>query len=1238
MKELKIKNVTKRLTAAVLSVMMMLSGLAYATPVWAEETENAATEAESVHYKGEGFRVDVTVDAQWENHYNATVEITNTGSENIENWTLAFDSEDHIENIWNATVESGDKKEVRIKNAGWNQDIAPGSSVSFGYTASCDGGMHLAKKYKILSAEKEVEEGRRNVTFEIESEWDEGSVVRVTIENKSETPVEDWCLSFDAPYEIETIWNGIIVSKDNGTYVIKNSGHNSTIAPNGTVEFGFKIKGKYVEAENITVTEINPEEGTGNNGNDDDKDGDKDDKPVTDGKARLISVQASQNMVLTGSVSSVRIWAETAGLDPEAGYEVDLYFYNEEQWEKVTSLYDTGMLDENGDEIKNDGIYSQIIDINESEETTLKYKVILSCKGEDLDSSELEIVVKQKLSQADCELYLEVNQILAKYVSEQLEKSVSEGNSKEMAADIKELFENQKVKAVSVVDDWTVCVTLENGLFTYVQIADDTDKELMRRGSGSSYIDAELDNFEDFDPEDYEDDEDYDDIDPDELNALETVEEEYGYNFVLSNRVLLWNPFDTEWGESDETEIVKLLEEESAGTLDVDIVSDEKADAASLEKITDYGLVILASHGLEGKWLVTGEKFGENLVHESELVSGEMSVFIRGELEQKNTQMNYMVNKDWFNNHLENNFPNSVIINNSCTSLETEDFWDVFSSKGAKTYYGYTGAVTNDYVVLQTGDLLVSLLCEGDTTQEAYDYSYDRQYGEGAYFGIRGYGNMAFQIGMMGGGIMNGGFEEGLSGWQKEGDGRSISHLGNIVPTEGNHMGIISTGLGYTQELGEISQKLTVPEEATKLSFDWNFLSEEFLTYIGSYYDDPFEVSLILKDESQKKHTLISMDVNSIAEDFDADIGQGGKLIHVSPAIVFDHGDVWMTGWQKADVDISAYAGQQVTLTFSVKDAVDTVYTTAVLLDRIMFDQGNLVSCEGIEVSDEYSDEMFRTLYSKGAGAGKGRSYVFYSDEFKEHVDAEKDRIKSAYGYQSLKQVTAVHIKTGKDFLKNWNAMPDDKVDRVSLMFHGRFYCITLENGDAILTCPNRKSFLGRDSLHIEDLNKKTIDCINILSCTCGMLDAINYNNDVTLKIEGKNHTNKVKGNVAQTFLESQNVTTVKAWDGSLAYSRINHKPRLSNKQEEFQAYRKALEKKRVFKPIRGPRMYPGGKNSATLLPKSKLYPSDEWVTYEWNKKGKKICTYSYQCRQYYVMPANVVDYTTTKKWVTSQF
>lgn len=58
---------------------------------------------------------------------------------------------------------------------------------------------------------------------------------------------------------------------------------------------------------------------------------------------------------------------------------------------------------------------------------------------------------------------------------------------------------------------------------------------------------------------------------------------------------------------------------------------------------------------------------------------------------------------------------------------------------------------------------------------------------------------------------------------------------------------------------------------------------------------------------------------------FNATETNGGNLIKVSPEIVFDKGDVWMTDWQTTEFDVTPFRGQNAVLKFSVKDAVDTI-------------------------------------------------------------------------------------------------------------------------------------------------------------------------------------------------------------------------------------------------------------------------------------------------------------------------
>ena len=109
-------------------------------------------------------------------------------------------------------------------------------------------------------------------------------------------------------------------------------------------------------------------------------------------------------------------------------------------------------------------------------------------------------------------------------------------------------------------------------------------------------------------------------------------------------------------------------------------------------------------------------------------------------------------------------------------------------------------------------------------------------------------------------------------GWTVSGDGRAIHRLGAAplvqLPTDGARMAVISTGLGFTLSHGSIQQAFRMPSDATTLRLDWNYLSEEFLEWIGSGYQDPFTVSIL--DRNGAETVLLREKVDDDAADFGA--------------------------------------------------------------------------------------------------------------------------------------------------------------------------------------------------------------------------------------------------------------------------------------------------------------------------------------------------------------------------------
>lgn len=112
----------------------------------------------------EDYTIKYVQNSTWDGHVNGQIIITNIGSSTIEDWKLDFETEksiNSIENIWNAElVEICEGKIIQVDNATYNQNIAPGASVEFGFIANCDEGVTIKDDalYKMVNLEYEVPE------------------------------------------------------------------------------------------------------------------------------------------------------------------------------------------------------------------------------------------------------------------------------------------------------------------------------------------------------------------------------------------------------------------------------------------------------------------------------------------------------------------------------------------------------------------------------------------------------------------------------------------------------------------------------------------------------------------------------------------------------------------------------------------------------------------------------------------------------------------------------------------------------------------------------------------------------------------------------------------------------------------------------------------------------------------------------------------------------------------------
>ena len=124
-----VKNLTTtpRIIAVLLCLTMLL-GTFMPVPVTASPNNS-----NQIVFEHDGYIISYDVTNSWGNNQNISVTIQNTGNVSIENWMLAFDDfGGDITSIWSAELATSQGNKY-IRNMGWNSDILPGSSVSFGY-------------------------------------------------------------------------------------------------------------------------------------------------------------------------------------------------------------------------------------------------------------------------------------------------------------------------------------------------------------------------------------------------------------------------------------------------------------------------------------------------------------------------------------------------------------------------------------------------------------------------------------------------------------------------------------------------------------------------------------------------------------------------------------------------------------------------------------------------------------------------------------------------------------------------------------------------------------------------------------------------------------------------------------------------------------------------------------------------------------------------------------------------
>jgi hypothetical protein len=173
--------------------------------------------------------------------------------------------------------------------------------------------------------------------------------------------------------------------------------------------------------------------------------------------------------------------------------------------------------------------------------------------------------------------------------------------------------------------------------------------------------------------------------------------------------------------------------------------------------------------------------------------------------------------------------------------------------------------------------------------------------------------------------VFNGSFEDGMNGWSVAGTAGSVTSMGPLGPRHRQRFGFASSGPDNAVVETRIQQSFTIQPGVTsfRISFDYNFVTEEYPEYVGSIFNDRLNISLLTP-----AGTTVPLAFESVNSSVFSPVG----------GINFPGGDntVGQTGWKTATANVPVTLGPG-TYRLVVRDEGDGIYDSNALLDSVRF-------------------------------------------------------------------------------------------------------------------------------------------------------------------------------------------------------------------------------------------------------------------------------------------------------------
>jgi len=575
-----------------------------------------------------------------------------------------------------------------------------------------------------------------------------------------------------------------------------------------------------------------------------------------------------------------------------------------------------------GDDIANDGTYTVSVTIDNSAAATLHYVAVVTAGGgqEETNPMQISILPPVDASTSDQINAIYQNEELLGY-ADTIKNSTDSGDisnaKKKIVAYFKDLEKQGDIQDLKGnADSESLSFTFANGIKGgyILEYAPDT----FTSGTETSVLSDMATNPSSL-------------IHPADTDGLtEYVVDEN--NIVGNNKALLLSSFDASAADFTGSYVDAYNTLDTTATYDFAPNLVYNATVANYQTdLDEYGMIFINSHGtfyagdpiicLDEK--VTADNI---LLYGLDLLSGRLVTL--GSV--TNGTATYAITPAFITYYYgDGALDNTLVYMCICKGYKNSNLVDAFVAAGAGAVTAFSDTVLVSYDKNIVGEYLKNLI-EGKTVKAAMDAAiaaFGSNDGDATPAFFKMAGNEDLTIMQMG--VINGSFEDQMKGWSGLGDSRTISWLTDLAPTDQSYMAIISTGLGSAEssygaegEGSSLQQTFIVPPTAKILTFDYDVVSEEPMEYVNSEYDDFFFTAITNLAGAQEQIVYENVN-NSVWSALGGDYFSGGD------------DTTYDTTWVSKSFDISAYAGQCITLTFHTGDVGDSQYDTAGLLDNI---------------------------------------------------------------------------------------------------------------------------------------------------------------------------------------------------------------------------------------------------------------------------------------------------------------